>query len=85
MGRGDLTDLLLEPFNYSLIQKRAQKFILIQSDNDPQCTLEGAQYLHKQIGGQFILKPGQMHFNLEKGPEYKQFPDLRDLVLSLTD
>ena len=33
-----------------------------------------------QVNGKLIVKKGQGHFNLEKGPEYKQFPFLLEVL-----
>ena len=30
--------------------------------------------MQQNLGGELIIKPREGHFNLEQGPEYKQFP-----------
>ncbi len=75
-----LDGLFEEQFDFPLIRQKAKKFVFIHSDNDPYCPLEHAKFLSRQLGGQLIIKKGQGHFNLEKGPEYKQFPFLLKLL-----
>lgn len=72
--------LFAKPFNFELIKSKSKQFIFIHSDNDPYCPLEQAQYLHKKLGGEFRLIPGQKHFNLEASPSYKEFPGLLEII-----
>ena len=81
LGRENVKGLFEEPFDFDKIKRKARKFVLIHSDNDPYVPLSQAQYLADKLGGELIVKSGQGHFNLEQGPEYKQFP----LVLSLLE
>jgi hypothetical protein len=72
--------LFAKPFDYEYLKTKAKQFIFIHSDNDPYCPLEQAQYLHKKLAGEFVMIPGQKHFNLEASPDYKEFPKLLDLI-----
>lgn len=67
-------------FNFEKIKKHARRFIIIHSDNDPYSTSQAAENLSKTLGGEFILRKGEGHFNLEAGPQYKQFPFLLTLI-----
>lgn len=67
-------------FDFAKIKKHAKKFIIIHSDNDPYVPLKGARNLADKLGGELIIKEGQGHFNLEVGPQYKQFPFLLTLL-----
>jgi len=71
---------LYEDFDFEKIKKHAKRLIFVHSDNDPYCPLEGAKYLAQQTGGELIIKPSQGHFNLEVGPQYKQFPLILELL-----
>lgn len=82
LGWESLEELFLEPFNYDLIKSRCEQFFLIHSDNDPYVPLEHAKFLSKRLGGELIVVPGQGHFNTEQDPEYKQFPELLELIES---
>lgn len=72
--------LFKEPFDFEKIKIKADKFIVLHSDNDPYCSLQGAKNIAAKLGAEFILKPGQGHFNLEFGPQYKQFPLILRLI-----
>ncbi len=81
LGRDELSDLFLEPFDFTLIKQRAAKFVFLHSDNDPYCPLEHAEYLSQQTGGELIVVPGQGHFSIGTvGPQYKEFPLLLELI-----
>ena len=67
-------------YDWKKIKRHSKKFILIHSDNDPYTPLSQAKMLAKNLNGELIIKEGQGHFNLEKGPEYKKFPFLLKLI-----
>ena len=74
-------DMVTPPFNWEKIKRSANNFYFIASDNDPyQCGIDHAKIIHSHLGGEVILKEGQGHFNLEVGPQYKQFPLLLTLI-----
>ena len=75
-----MNGLFEEPFDFEKIKKHAKRFVFVHSDDDPYCPLEQAQYLSDHVGGEFILKHNQGHFNLEKGPEYTQFPLILEIL-----
>ena len=74
LGWPEVKGLFKKPFDFAEIKLRARQFVLIYSDNDPYVPLSHGKYLAKKLGGKLIIKPGQGHFNLEQGPEYKRFP-----------
>lgn len=80
LGMTDLDGLFEERFDFTKIKKKAKRFILIHSDDDPYCPLKHAEYLSKKLGANLIINKGQGHFNLEKGSQYKEFPFLLDLL-----
>lgn len=74
-------DLTIDPFNWEKIKKSAKTFYFIHSDNDPyECGQENGEIMQENLGGSLIIKSGEGHFNLEKGPQYKQFPFLLELI-----
>lgn len=77
-----LKGLFIESFNFEAIKKHCREFTFVHSDNDPYCPLEHAEYLAKQTNGKLIIFEGQGHFNTELGPQYKQFPELLDILKS---
>ncbi len=80
LGWPVLQGLFIKPLEYELIKQKSKKFILIHSENDPHCPLEGAEHIASKIDGQLIIKKGQGNFNLQTGEYYKKFPFLLELV-----
>lgn len=69
--------MLTTPFDWKKIKDSCKEFVFIHSDNDPyQCGSDQGMILQRQLGGQLIIKTGEGHFNLEKGKQYRQFPEL---------
>lgn len=72
--------LVSQPFNWKKIKKSCTEFYFVHSDKDPyDCGEEQGKILQDHLGGELIVKKGEGHFNLEKGPQYKKFP----LILKL--
>lgn len=70
-------DITEAAFDWLKIKNKAKEFVLIYSDNDPyDCGVRHGEVLHKIVGGKFIIKTGEGHFNLEVGEKYKQFPEI---------
>lgn len=73
--------LLQIPFAWGKIKNTCKHFYFIASTNDQyQCGTNQSAIFHKALGGEFIIKPGQGHFNLESNPPYKEFPYLLNLI-----
>lgn len=75
------SELFATPFDYPTIKKKARKFIFFHSDTDPYVPLYHGEKLKALLGGELIIVPDQGHFNLEKGPQYKEFPLLLEKIL----
>ena len=74
-------DLVKDPFDWKKIRESAEKFYFIHSYNDKyECGSENGEIMKKHLGGELIIKENQGHFNLEKGPEYKKFPLIIELL-----
>lgn len=67
-------------FDFKKIRTKAKHFIIIHSDTDPYTPLDQPKDLAKKLGAKLIIKKNEGHFNLEKGPQYKKFPFLLDLI-----
>jgi predicted alpha/beta hydrolase family esterase len=80
LGKETRSKLFPKPLDFAKIKSRCSKFIFIHSDNDPYCPLSDAEFLSKKLGGELVVEPGQGHFNLQAGPEYKKFPKLLALI-----
>lgn len=75
-----LGGLFAEPFNYGEIKNKANKFIVVHSDNDPYCPLEGAKEISQKLGGKLIIIPGGQHFSTHLDPAYKKFLKLINII-----
>lgn len=74
-------DLVKVPFNWNKIKNSCERFYFVHSDNDQyQCGIDQGKILHRHLGGEIVLKPGEKHFNLESGSQYKKFPLIVKLV-----
>jgi len=75
--------LVENPFDWEKIKNSAKEFYFICSDNDPyQCGEDQGKIMQEHLGGELIVKPGEAHFNLEKGEQYRQFPLILELLES---
>lgn len=74
LGWDCLDGLFKKPFDFKKIKKHSRRFVFVHSDNDPYCPLQHAKFLAKKLEGELIIKKGQGHFTVEKGPEYKKLP-----------
>lgn len=73
--------LVEKSFNWVKIKKSAKEFYFVCSDNDPyQCGADQGEIMQGHLGGKLIIKPGEAHFNLEKGEQYKEFPSILELL-----
>lgn len=68
-------------FDWPAIQQGVNELLFIHSDNDPYVPLDQAQFVASSCDAELILIPGQGHFNLEQGDEYKQFPKLLGILV----
>ena len=80
LGWDVLKGLFDEPLDFVKIKTKADKFVLLHADNDPYCTIEHAEYIAEQIGGELIVKSGQGHFNTELSERYRAFPELLEII-----
>jgi predicted alpha/beta hydrolase family esterase len=81
-GEDPIQGLFTEQYDFKKMKLHAKKFIIFQSDDDPHVPLGDGKILSKVLNGEFVFIPNQGHFNLEKGPQYKQFPELLEKILA---
>lgn len=79
LGRDDLNGVDIK-YDYEKIKSKADKFIVIHSDNDPYCPLDGAKWIAGKLDAEFILLPGQGHFSSHLDDKYKKFPRLIEII-----
>lgn len=81
LGRSDLADLFITPFDFKNIKTKSKSWWFIHSDDDPYCPLAHAKYLHNQLGGELVVISGQKHFSVgTAGEKYREFPRLLELI-----
>lgn len=80
-GDDPIQGLFKEPYDFTKIKKHAKRFIIFHSDDDPYVPVEDGKIISNALSGDFVYIPGQGHFNLEKGPQYKRFPKLLEKIL----
>lgn len=69
------------PFDWQRIKAACNRFCYVCSDNDSYgCGEDQGKMMQGHLGGELMVKKGQGHFNLEKGPQCKQFPLLLELI-----
>lgn len=83
LGWGALAGLFQSPFDFETIKLHCDKFIFVHSDNDPYVPLEHAEYLSERLNAELTIVEGQGHFNTESSPDYKQFPQLIEILRSI--
>jgi predicted alpha/beta hydrolase family esterase len=67
-------------FDYEKIKRKARKFFVIHSDNDPHCPIDGARWIADKLAAEFVLLPGMQHFSSAIDPTFTKFPVLLDLI-----
>lgn len=67
-------------FNYKKIRQKAKQLIVIHSDDDPYCPLEGAREIAEQLGAQLEVFHGMKHFSKNTDPRFIKFPELLKLI-----
>lgn len=80
LGWESLSDLRDLHFNYEKIKQKARQFIVIHSDDDPHCPLEGAQDIAEQLGSQMKIFHGMKHFSIHTDPRFTKFPELLEII-----
>lgn len=68
-------------FDWKAIRKKAQYFVVFQSDNDPYVGLDNGKELAKNLGVELSFIPNAGHFNESTG--YLKFEKLRDAVVKI--
>lgn len=68
------------PFDYKKIKDKARHFIVVHSDNDPYCPLEGAKWISSELDAEFVLLPQMQHFSYELDKRFSEFPELMEII-----
>lgn len=68
-------------FDWQKIKKKAKKFVLFHSDDDPYVSLAHGKFLKEKLGAELIILSGQKHFSFDTDAKYKKFPELLKKIL----
>lgn len=79
LGRDDLKGMDKE-FDLDKIKSKATQFIVVHSDNDPYCPLDGAKSIASKLGVSVTLMPGMYHFGMAQDPRFIRFPELLEII-----
>lgn len=80
LGWDVLRDLRDLEFDFEKIKRKAKKIIVIHSDDDPHCPLEGAKQVASELGAEMKIFHGMKHFSFDTDPRFDKFPELIEVV-----
>jgi len=81
LGIGEIRDFVVKDFDWEKIRKKAKKFVVINSDNDPFIELKEGERLAKLLGAEFIVEHDAGHINEGSGfVEYKKLLKLLETL-----
>ena len=75
--------LFSESYNWKKIIEQAEKILVFWSPNDPYILKDQIEYLTKQLHIKPVIFPNKGHFNIESNKDYKQFPELLEMIKNL--
>lgn len=81
MGYKEPDSFLQQPMDYNYIKKAAQKFVAINSDNDPYVPLSQGEVLRDKLGAELIIIKNGSHLNGAAG--FLQLPIVLDKIKEL--
>lgn len=82
LGIEEIKDFFANPFDWEKIRSKAEKFVIINSDDDPYMKDEEGKILHEKLGGEFIIERNAGHINEASG--FKEYPRLLEIIESLS-
>ncbi len=63
LGFDELKNFFVKDFEFEKIRNKANKFVLIHSDNDPYVPLEHGNILKEKLSAELIIKHNAKHFS----------------------
>ncbi|MBU0532329.1 alpha/beta hydrolase [Candidatus Micrarchaeota archaeon] len=81
LGIPEIANFTDQDFNWEKIKKGSNKFIVINSDNDPFIELEEGKRMAKLLGAEFIVEHNGGHIN--EGSGFTKYPKLLELMEKL--
>lgn len=80
LGWETLQDLADVKYDFKKIKENAQKIIVIHSDDDPHCPIEGAKEIVVELGAEMITMHGMKHFSTHTDSRFTKFPELLEII-----
>jgi predicted alpha/beta hydrolase family esterase len=80
LGWEALKDLGRLKFNFEKIKQKTNQSIVIHSDDDPHCPIEGAKEIAEELGAEMITMHNMGHFSAGSDPKFTKFPELLELI-----
>lgn len=81
LGIPEIRNFVDKDFNWQKINKKAARFIIINSDNDPYIELEEAKRMGKLLGAELVVEHGAGHIN--EGAGFIEYPHLLEIIRGL--
>lgn len=81
LGIQEIKDFFKAQFDWEKIRKGAEKFVIINSDNDPYMKIDEGRILHEKLGGELIIEHNAGHINEAAG--FKEYPRLLEIIKTI--
>ena len=81
LGISEIRNFVDRDFDWKKIRKKAKKFIVINSDNDPFIELSEGERMAKLLCAEFIVEHDAGHIN--EGSGFTKYPRLLELLRGL--
>lgn len=81
LGVEETRDFVERDFDWKKIRQGCDKFIIINSDNDPYIELSEGERLTKLLGAELVVEPGGGHIN--EGSGFGPYPRLLKILTKL--
>lgn len=78
LGINEIRNFVERDFDWKRIRKKADRFVVINSDNDPFIELAEGERVAKLLGAEFIVEHGAGHIN--EGSGFTEYPRLLGLL-----
>lgn len=72
IGYDELNSFFEQPLDFEKIRQKAQRFVVIDSDNDPYVPTHNAETLEKKLNAKRVIIKQGGHLNADDG--YTEFP-----------
>ncbi|MEX1995614.1 MAG: alpha/beta hydrolase [Candidatus Saccharimonadales bacterium] len=80
LGWEVLRDLASVKYDFEKIKENAKNIIVVHSDDDPHCPIEGAQEIAGELSAKMIVMHGMKHFSLHTDLRFDKFPELLGII-----